>query len=222
MADFGWAYVNCDDEFFEGPTGSVLFITGAQAASGSNKFMYYTASVAGNPPSTLVLSGNMVVTGTLSASVINYEDIAVIDATGSTFFGNTIDDTHMRSGSLVVSGASQYVLSASATTQQVWVRGFGVNFRQITSSHDTASTTDYVMGITKTGNVTLTIPSASTTGTGSIFVVKDQVATRGAYAVTLTCSAGASYTFDNEATLVLTGTMPAVSLYSNGAHWFVF
>ena len=229
MADFGWAFINCDDETtVTGPTGSVLFITGTEAASGSVHFMYYTASHAGNPPNTLVLSGNMVITGSLSASVINYENIAIIDATGSTYFGNTIDDTHMRSGSLVVSGTHaassrvRYVLSASATQQRVWVKGFGGNYTKATSSWHTASTTDYILGVTATGNAKVTIPSASSFYSGALLVIKDEVTSRGAYSVTLQRPAGSTSTFDGATTYVLTGTMPAVNLYSDGTNWFVY
>jgi hypothetical protein len=229
MANLGWAFTNCgDEEALYGPTGSVLFITGASAATGSTHFMYYTASHAGHPPNTLILSGNMVITGSLSASVINYENISIIDATGSTYFGNTVDDTHMRSGSLVISGTHgatdrvRYVMSASATQQRVWVKGFGGNYTKVTSSWHTASTTDYLLGITAAGNAKVTILSASSYCSGAFLIVKDEVTSRGAYSITLTCSAGASYTFDGATTYVLTGTMPAVNLYSNGENWFIY
>ncbi len=72
-------------------------------------------------------------------------------------------------------------------------------------------------------NVKITIPSASTFGAGAVIVIKDEVTTaRGLSNITLTCSAGAAYKFDGDTTYVLTGTMPAISLYSNGANWFVF
>jgi hypothetical protein len=243
MAKFGWAYVDCSTTgggSAAGPTGSVQFLTGAGNTSGSAYFMYYTASThqgtpTGHPSNTLVLSGNMVITGTLSASVINYQDIAVIDATGSTFFGNSVDDRHVRTGSFEVAG--RYlgpggpswvpIISASAYTEQVFVRGFGANYTQVTSSHHTASTRDYILGVAATvtppANVMITIPSASTFGAGALLVIKDQVnIPRGLSNITLTCSAGAAYKFDGDTTYVLTGTMPAISLYSNGSNWFVF
>ena len=228
MADFGWAFINCDETTIAGPTGSVLFITGTEAASGSLHFMYYTASHAGHPPNTLILSGNMVITGSLSASVINYENITIIDATGSTYFGDSVDDTHMRTGSLVISGTHtatsrvRYVLSASAPQQRVWVKGFGGNYTNVTSSAHTASTNDYILGITTAGNIEISVPSASLYYTGALLVVKDEHTSRGAFSVTLKRAAGSNSFFDGATTYVLTGTMPAVNLYSNGTNWFVY
>ncbi len=239
MANFGWAYVDCTDVGgggqAAGPTGSVQFLTGANATSGSAHLIFHTTSLGEHLPNTLVLSGNMVITGTLSASVINYEDIAVIDATGSTFFGNSRDDIHVRTGSLSVwstrmpSGETTKhpVLTASAYSHQVFVRGFGANYINVTSSHHTASTDTYLLGVTATktppDNVFITIPSPAAFSAGAILVVKDEVTTpRGLSNITLTRSVTETYTIDGDASYILTGTMPAISLYSNGSNWFVF
>ena len=53
-------------------------------------------------------------------------------------------------------------------------------------------------------------------------LVKDEVASRGAFHIRLTCSAGNGYSIDGSRYFILTGSMPAISLYSNGANWFVF
>ena len=94
MASFGWAYVDCSSSAglrIPGPANSVLFLTGANCPSGSSKLVYYTGSEGGgHTASSLVLSGNMIVTGTLSASVINYEIISIIDAFGSAPFSSTV------------------------------------------------------------------------------------------------------------------------------------
>ena len=119
MATFGWAYVDCANfgTIAEGPTGSVQFLTGSRALSGSINFMYHTASVHGYAAGTLVLTGNLVVTGTISASHMHIVDVATIDSTGSTFFGNTVDDIHMRTGSLAVWGRN--VVGGSETWHPV-------------------------------------------------------------------------------------------------------
>tara|TARA_R110002110_G_scaffold36003_3_gene120683 strand:- start:2462 stop:3070 length:609 start_codon:yes stop_codon:yes gene_type:complete len=195
------------------------------STTGSYNLLFYTASV-GHEPGHLILSGNMTITGALSASAIHYQDITHIDATGSTFFGNTYDDLHQRTGSLSiwggVSAGTTPILSASAYSQQTFVRGFGGAYTNVTSSHHTASTFEYILGVTTAGNINITIPSASVFSAGAVLVVKDQHAGRGTGKITLTCSAGAGYTFDNETTYILTGTMPAINLYSNGSNWFVF
>lgn len=124
MANFGWAYVNCEDTSsgnanIYGPTGSILFLTGSQAASGSTQLVYYTASAATEHPyaaSTLVLTGTLIVTGAISASNYHIEDIAIIDATGSTYFGDDQGDIHARTGSLELYNDSALYFKATAAT----------------------------------------------------------------------------------------------------------
>jgi hypothetical protein len=237
MANFGWAYVNCTDESggggqAAGPTGSVQFLTGANSTNGSAALMYHTASdtsVHPYSPSTLVLSGNLLVTGSISASIFHYEDITRIDATGSTFFGNTNDDTHMRTGSLIVSNQSNVtIFSASATTQATRVRGFNVLYEFVPSTTGlvavyTASTPSYIIGVRSTGSVQIQIPSASTYESGALLLVKDEVGHLNGTDITLSASGPAvTYTIDGASSYTLTGSNPAISLYSNGANWFVF
>lgn len=222
MAKFGWAYVDCSGSVTAyGPTGSIQFLTGAGNTSGSAKMMYHTTSVGGYQPSTMVLSGNLIVTGSVSASIFHYEDITRIDATGSTFFGNTDDDTHSRIGSLIVKNAAGVkVLSASIGDQAVHVRGLNVIYEAVTVTSYTASTPSYILGVQNSSNVRIEIPSASTYGSGALLIVKDEVVTRAGTNITLTGSGG--YLFDNTTAYTLTGSMPAISLYSNGVNWFVF
>ena len=79
MANFGWAYVDCKDigPDTAGPTGSVQFLTGTNSTSGSASFMYHTAAVHGYAAGTLVLTGALVVSGTISASSYYIESIAI-------------------------------------------------------------------------------------------------------------------------------------------------
>ena len=162
---FGWAHVECGSEGqAAGPTGSLQFLTGSNATSGSAHLMFYTASSAEHPSNSLILSGNLIVTGTLSASIFKYEDISIIDATGSTNFGNSNDDTHTRIGSLVVktAGASAVnILSASTATQATHIRGLNVLYESCSVGSYTASTPGYILGVQRTGQVEILIPSAS-------------------------------------------------------------
>jgi|TARA_R110002110_G_scaffold361979_2_gene571649 hypothetical protein len=233
MANFGWAYIDCGDVGADGaaagPTGSLQFISGGGGhTTGSSQLVYYTASYGEHVgSSTLVLSGNMVITGTLSASVFNYEDISIIDATGSTFFGNTIDDIHSRTGSLEIWSGTTPVLSASSYSKQTFVKGFGGGYLQISGSHQTASTSDYILGVATpftggTDPVRITVPSPATFAAGAILVIKDELAARGGSSIIITRSVDDTYTFDSAAFYTLTGSSPAISLYSNGTNWFVF
>lgn len=237
MANFGWAYVDCADKGGQaaGPTGSVQFLTGTNATSGSDFLTYHTSSGPDSKghsytPNTLILSGNLRVTGsiiasTVSASQFHYEDITVIDVTGSTKFGNTNDDTHIRTGSLIVGarGGLVHVLSASATQKVVSVAGFAGRYSAVSQDTTVLSQT-HIYGVTKTTATVITFPAANSVPTGFIVTIKDEVPARTGASnnITLTSSSPVQNLFDNEATYVLTGTMPAISVYSNGTNWFVF
>ena len=233
MANFGWAYVNCTDEGSggqaAGPTGSIQFLSAHNTTNGVDKLVYHTASAFSYTPSTMVLSGNLIVTGAISASVFHYKDITVIDATGSTNFGDTNDDSHIRTGSLIVTEAgagpaSNFVLSASATQKVVSVAGFAGKYTAISATPTTLTQGSHIYGVTRTSATTLVFPSASSVPAGLIWTIKDEVPARTGAGnnITLTGTAGGDQLFDNEGTYVLTGTMPAISVYSNGTNWFVF
>tara|TARA_Y100000310_G_scaffold37967_1_gene35587 strand:- start:663 stop:1541 length:879 start_codon:yes stop_codon:yes gene_type:complete len=110
MAKFGWAYIDCADsgQAF-GPTGSVQFMSASGNTTGSVNFMYYSASESGYAANTLVLTGTLAVSGTISASMYHVEDIALIDATGSTYFGDDQTDNHSRTGSFQLHSDSAQV-----------------------------------------------------------------------------------------------------------------
>jgi len=137
MARFGWAYVNSTDvgSGSEGPNGSLQFCydeTGQ--TTGSAYLTFYTASgVQSYLPNSLILSGNLYITGTVSASTFHVKDIMTIDATGSTDFGDSKDDHHYRTGSFIITNAgvapSAYLLSASVVDQRINVGG------RLTASH---------------------------------------------------------------------------------------
>ena len=226
---FGWAYVDCDTAVTAlGPTGSIQFMSGAGITTGSAMMMYHTTSLGGYQPSTMVLSGNLVVTGAVSASVFQYKNIQIIDATGSTSFGNTNDDTHTRIGSLIVKNAAGVqVLSASMATQAVHVRGLNVLYEFVpatssTTAIYTASIPSYIIGVRSTGSVKIEIPAPSTYGSGALLLVKDEVGHLNGTDIRLSASAAGTYTIDGATNYILTGSNPAISLYSNGANWFVF
>jgi hypothetical protein len=93
-------------------------------------------------------------------------------------------------------------------------------YEPVTVTSYTASTPSYILGVRNANNVRIQIPSASTYGSGALLIVKDEAPTRAGTNIILTGSGG--YTFDNTPSYTLTGSMPAISLYSNGANWFVF
>jgi hypothetical protein len=68
------------------------------------------------------------------------------------------------------------------------------------------------------------VPAADTVPTGLIWTIKDEVTARTGASnnITLTSSSPVQNLFDGAPTYILTGTMPAISIYSNGTNWFVF
>jgi len=221
MAQFGWAYVNCEDTSTggqaAGPTGSLQFLTGTNATSGSAKLVFYTSSYGVYSPNTLLLSGTLVVQGVLTAStfVVNQTDTI----SGSTIFGNSNDDTHQITGSLYVGDASSpSTFQVTPSTSQIITQGLRVNYRSVTSA-GTSSTSDYILGFGGAGALEYRIHSASDAGVGALLLVKDELSSRGG-AITLSASSGD--TIDGNGFYEITGSSPAISLYSNGTNWFVF
>ncbi len=223
MAQFGWAYVNCGDVTGSGsgqaagPTGSLQFLTGTNATSGSPKLVFYTSSYGSYSANTMLLNGTLVVQGTITASSFVVDQTDVIS--GSTIFGNSNDDYHIRTGSLYVgASASAPTFQVTPSTSQAITLGLRVNYRSITSV-GTSSTSDYILGFGGAGAIEYRIHSASDAGSGSLLLIKDELSSRGG-AITLSASGGD--TIDGNTSYEITGSSPAISLYSNGASWFVF
>ena len=164
MSRFGWAYINCEESgsntFAEGVSGSLMFMTDPPETriSGSNYLMYkYTSAVppSGAPVSSLILTGTLYVSGAISASHFHYEDITRIDASGSTRFGNTSDDQHIRTGSLHVGqrgGVTAFNVNLQAS-QSINVGGFRMNYRSLLPqavdaiAYYSASMADHILGV---------------------------------------------------------------------------
>ena len=217
MAQFGWAYIDCADTGGSGgqaagPTGSVQFLTGSNSTSGSANFIFMTAS------NTLFVTGTLLVSGTISASsfIVNQTDTI----SGSTVFGNDNNDTHQITGSLFVGDTTTLnTFSILPAVSQSVTLGMRHSYKTVAASGFTSSTGDYIIGIGGSGDVEFRLHSASVHGSGAILVIKDETAARtGA----ITLSASSPNKIDNNGSYELSGTMPAISLYSNGAHWFVF
>jgi hypothetical protein len=100
--------------------------------------------------------------------------------------------------------------------------GMRHSYRTIASSGLTSSTGDYIIGFGGSDDIEFRLHSASVHNSGAILVLKDESATRSANTASVTISASAPNTIDNNGAYVLTGSNPAISLYSNGANWFVF
>ena len=162
----------------------------------------------------------MVVRGDITASAFRVHQTDIIS--GSTVFGNDTTDTHVRTGSLYVGDQSATIFEVATNLSQSRTFGFRVGYQNVSNLTNpyTASTKDYILGVSATGSVNIRLPSAATAGAGSLLVIKDQLAVRGLNSIFISGAGGDQV--DGANYYELTGTMPAISLYSNGSDWFVF
>ncbi len=124
MGDFGWQYINANTLISaSGPTGSISFrvedVGGKGAISGSDNLVYHTAAYLDYPASTLILTGNLEVSGALTAQQYNIDvvnkTVTNIESSGDTKFGDTPDDIHQFSGSVFISGSADITGSVRIT-----------------------------------------------------------------------------------------------------------
>ena len=209
MAQFGWAYVNCNDSNLGADMG-IRYVSGSNVTA-SSTFIYDVDN------RKVTLDGDMEVNGAITASFFVVDETEVIS--GSTIFGNTDDDTHQMTGSLFVGpSASAPVFQVDVYSSQSVTTGFRVAYNYLTSSGFTSSNEDYIIGFGGTGDLEFRVHSASVAGAGAILMIKDEAASRTG---TLTSSASSGENIDNEGFYELSGSNPAIGLYSNGSNWFV-
>ena len=209
MAQFGWAYVNCNDSNLGADMG-IRYVSGSNVTA-SSTFIYDVDN------RKVTLDGDMEVNGAITASFFVVDETEVIS--GSTIFGNTDDDTHQMTGSLFVGpSASAPVFQVDVYSSQSVTTGFRVAYNYLTSSGFTSSNEDYIIGFGGTGDLEFRVHSASVAGAGAILMIKDEAASRTG---TLTISASSGENIDNEGFYELSGSNPAIGLYSNGSNWFV-
>jgi len=210
MAQFGWAYVNCNDSNLGAEMG-IRYVSGS-AVTASSTFIY---DVDNNK---VTLDGDIEINGAVTASFFVVDQTEVIS--GSTIFGNTTDDTHQITGSLFVgASASAPVFRVDPYTSQSVTTGFRVSYQSVTTSGVTSSNSNYIIGIGGTTALEFRVHSASVAGAGGILLVKDEAASRSG---PITISASSGDTIDGGAFYEVSGSNPSISLYSNGSNWFVF
>jgi len=209
MAQFGWAYVNCNDSNLGADMG-IRYVSGS-AVTASSTFIY---DVDNNK---VTLDGDIEINGAVTASFFVVDETEVIS--GSTIFGNTDDDTHQMTGSLSVGPSSSApIFQVDVYSSQSITTGFKVAYRYLTSSGFTSSNENYIIGFGGSGDLEFRVHSASVAGAGAIMMIKDEAASRTG---TLTISASSGENIDNEGFYELSGSNPAIGLYSNGTNWFV-
>jgi len=184
-----------------GPTGSLQFLTGSNSTSGSANLLFLSAS------NTLVLTGTLDVSGTINANELNInvtnKTVINLEASGSTKFGDTDDDTHQFTGSILVNGS---IIRARES---------------VTSSPYTISATDYVIGVdtaTIGAASTINLPVANTLQNGQFFIIKDEGGDAQTYNIKITASA--ADLIDGVSEVYLESPYGAISIYTNGSDKF--
>ena len=220
MAEFGWAYIECSSSgggsgsgsAAAGPTGSVQFKHAGISITGSDYFIFHTASA----PFELRLTGTLSVSGTINANELNInvtnKSVINLDVSGNTKFGDTQDDTHQYTGSFFISGAMYKT------------------FKEVTGPEGTiysASIADYYIGVSGSNGYIIRLPSASVGTAGRTLIIKDEWNSGSARVgdpITVYPAHLSSDLIDGSTQYLIEGTeMAAISLYSTGnGHWFVF
>ena len=169
MAQFGWAYVNCNDSNLGADMG-IRYVSGSNVTA-SATFIY---DIANNK---VTLDGDIEINGTVTASSFIVDETEVIS--GSTIFGNTDDDTHQMTGSLFVGpSASAPVFKVDVYSSQSVTAGFRVAYRYLTSSGFTSSNENYIIGFGGSGDLEFRVHSASVAGAGAVLMIKDESPSR--------------------------------------------
>ena len=207
MAEFGWAYISCENEpaVADGPTGSLQFHSGSKILSGSSDLIWLPDS------STLNMTGTFNLSGTINANQMNIDvtnkNVINLSASGDTKFGDTLDDTHQFTGSVHITG------------------GVYFNYYKLTSSPYSASASDYIIGVSSSGYVSIDLPNYAT-NKGKFLIFKDEwdfgAGVRPSSSpIALTASGGGK--LDGNGTYEISnGDFAAISLYSDGVvGWFV-
>ncbi len=202
----------------QGPINSIQIHTGSGGISGSANFIY-------DPLTNVVeLSGNLIISGNITAHTFDiiHTDIIEIDSSGSTRFGDSNDDVHIRTGSLSIMSSSAEQFKVDVINKVTSINT-GVSFNRISTSIDyNVKKSNYIIGVDSTSNpVTITLPDASTLSSGHTFVVKDE---GGAVSSnTITISASGSQQIDSVNSIVLEVPYSSIQLYCNGtSKFFVF
>ena len=163
------------------------------------------------------MTGTFNLSGTINANQMNIEvtnkNVINLSASGDTKFGDTMNDTHQFTGSLRVTGGASF------------------NYYKLTDPSYTILNTDYIIGVSSSDYVSLTLPAASATTAGSIFIIKDEWCSFSSgsgggrpTADLIALSASGVDTIDGNGNYeIKDGNNAAISLYSNGTNgWWVF
>lgn len=202
MGEFGWAYLSGAVTGI-GADKSIQYLTSYNGElTGSKNFTYNNAA------SSLYITGSVIVSGTLSANTMDiiHTNVIELSSSGDSNFGNSSDDTHVFTGSvIIVSGALRS------------------HYKKLTASSYTVAAYDRIVGVSSSAYTSITLPAAATAGIGRTLIIKDEFQLTRTDDNRIAVSASIGQTIDHAATYSITGDSPALTLYSDGvSKWFIY
>ena len=187
---------------------------------------------------------------------ITHQTISYLSSSGNTIFGDTLNDTHEFTGSISVSssltggtvgqyGAPVLFVTSSgrvgiglpayrgseaipvAPSASLHISGgLAVHYHKLVNSAYTVESKDYIIGISSSAAVTLTLPTAASMGSGRLLIIKDEYYDAGSargQVQAVTASGTGGELIDGETSYYLYGSnQGSFMLYSDGVDkWFV-
>ena len=154
------------------------------------------------------------VDGTINANQFNIDiinkNVINMDVSGSTKFGDTADDTHEYTGSVLINGPL-VVNGGSVVMNRTVVSA--TTFNAASSSHFIAVQTTTIGSAS-----TINLPAASTLRDGQSFVIKDEQGAANSNNINIV--ANGTDEIDGENSVVIESPFGAINLYTNGSNKF--
>ena len=232
-----------------GPTGSIQVNAGAGVFYGDSSLLYNTSSdtltLTGRLTSSVHISSSILNSTYLTSSFLrvlptsgtigggasylaldaNNNVIVTASAGGSgqATGQGPVGSLQFQKGSGEISGSGNVLFLTSSNTLTLTgtmaVSGGVVHKRTAIATSYTASTTDYILGVTAVP--TSILFDATSFAEGQVIVIKDESgAASSAQPVTL--NASASQNIDGAASVEIESPHGALLLYSNGVNWFIY
>jgi len=139
VGEFGWAYVV--GGLAGGVSGSVQTATDEHRLTGSTKLVYDDVS------GSLNLTGSLFVSGTITANQFNVnivnKTVTNLSASGDTKFGDSTDDTHIFTGSILLSSSTNPLIISGI---QAGSGGSSAHYLALNSSNQVVLTSSVASG----------------------------------------------------------------------------
>lgn len=198
----------------QGEIGSLQFHIGSGEISGSDNLKLVGGSE-------LYLTGNLIVSGNIQAHTFDIisTTLTEFNSSGSTYFGDSNDDEHIRTGSLSVLSSSTEMFSVNSIEKTTKINT-GIIFNRVAVNTDyTILKENYIIGVDSTsGQIVITLPDASILQNGQAFVIKDEGGS--AWDNNITIVASGSQKINGTNTAILEVPYSSINVYCNGSNNF--